>query len=102
MTRFFAVRSIPPPDSTAKPPDFDPETADFARKSGARMRHMCSIKGFSSIPTVLDFPANFRISGGRDASDFRPQNRLDSGAKAPILGAKVTQICAVWRIGRSS
>jgi hypothetical protein len=41
---------------------FGPEKHRFRAQSGARMRHMCSIVGFSSIPTVLDFSANFRNS----------------------------------------
>jgi hypothetical protein len=58
------------PILASKPCDFGRKSADFGRKRGARMRHMCSIKGFSSIPTVLDYSANFLISGGRDACDF--------------------------------
>jgi hypothetical protein len=72
---------------------FRPETTDFGRKSDARMRHMCSIKGFSSIATVLDFSANSRISGGPRYVRLWLQN-------PPISGAKVTQICVMWRIDR--
>jgi len=45
---------------------------------------MCSIKGFSSIPTVLDFSANFRA---RDASDF--------GGKTADFGRKMAYGCAM-------
>jgi hypothetical protein len=71
--------------------DFGTKTAGFRRKnrrfraqSDARMRHMCSINGFSSIPTVFDFPANFLALAMRLIA---PQDRLDSAAKPPILDA---------------
>ena len=60
---------------------FDRKNGRFRAQSGARMRHMCSIVGFSSIPTVLKFPANFRA---RDTTDFRSQNHLDLAATPPL------------------
>jgi hypothetical protein len=48
------------------------------------MRQKWRIVGFSSIPTVLDFPANFRA---RDASDFGPKT-VGFGRKIADSGRK--------------
>ena len=62
-------------------------------KTGGRMRHMCSISGFSSIPTVLEFPANFR--GVRERQNLRlwptPLGRRAPEARAHDPGCAARQ-----------